>query len=57
MTEEARGEAAIKSLSTDQIAQLVKDIDQVTLGKINIRDIKRDDATKINTLMKAFGFL
>ena len=50
-----RGEAAIRSMETNKISELIKTIDRVRSGQVNIRDIDRRDISSIKELMTAYG--
>lgn len=52
-----RGQSKIHALPTSQITHLLKVIDQVREGQVNIRDLDRRDMNSINGLMKSFGML
>ena len=52
-----RGQSKIHALPTSQITHLLKVIDQVREGRVNIRDLDRRDMNSINGLMKSFGML
>eukprot|EP00093_Oithona_nana_P009008 09008.XXX_220066_220629_1 [CDS] Oithona nana genome sequencing. len=52
-----RGQSKIHALRTSQITHLLKVIDQVREGQVNIRDLDRRDMNSINSLMKSYGML
>ena len=52
---EINGESAIRSMPTTRISKLIRVIDQVRDGRLNMRDLDRKDAISIKNLMASFG--
>merc|ERR1712086_773570 len=52
---EINGEAALRSLPSSRISKLVRVIDQLRAGRLNIRDLDRQDANSIKNLMASYG--
>ena len=52
-----RGVATIKALPTSQIDKLLRVINKVGEGRINLRDVDRRDMDSIRNLMAAYGML
>ena len=55
MESKIRGEAAIRSMKTSEITELIKSMDLLREGRVNIRDLDRRDIQSINVLMTAYG--
>ena len=54
---ELRGEAAIHALPSSKISELIRVIDKVREGRMNMRDVSRKTADSINRLMSAYGMV
>ena len=50
-----RGEAAIRSMPTSKISNLLRSIDRLREGRVNIRDLDRRDINSINKLLESYG--
>ena len=50
-----RGEAAIRSMPTSKISNLLRAIDRLREGRVNIRDLDRRDINSINKLLESYG--
>ena len=55
MESKIRGEAAIRSMKTSEITELIKSMDLLREGRVNIRDLDRRDINSINKLLAAYG--